>query len=71
MKLKFIATAKGRDWKVGDTADFNDKSDVEMSYARKYIARGWAEDITPAGKAAERDKAGEKDGAGKGSDTKQ
>jgi len=63
MKLRFIATAKGRDWKVGDTADFNDRDSCAMSYARKYIERGWAEEIPSSaqrGGAAVADKPGEK-----------
>jgi hypothetical protein len=40
MKLKFTQKPKGRSYKVGDIVEF--KSDVEMTYAHKYIARGWA-----------------------------
>lgn len=71
MKLRFIAKAPGRDWKVGDTAEFNDKSSVEMSYAQKYIARGWAEEVTaPAAPKPAEKPAGDKAADGKG-DAKQ
>lgn len=53
MKIKFVATAKGRDWKVGEVRDF--KGANEESYARKYIDRGWAEEasaVIPATKPA-------------------
>jgi len=43
MKLRFIEAPKGRDFKVGDVVEFN--TSIEHSYARKYIARGWAEEI--------------------------
>jgi hypothetical protein len=67
MKLRFIEKVKGRDWKVGETRDFNEKDPVEMSYATKYVSRGWAEKVeapAPAPKAAA-DKAGEKTGDSK------
>lgn len=50
MKITMLATPKGRpEFKKGETYDFNGA--VEESYARKFIARGWAE---PADKSAEK-----------------
>lgn len=43
MKIRFIQSPKGRDFKVGDVVDFNGA--VDEGYARKYIARGWAEEL--------------------------
>ncbi len=44
MKIKFVQRpGGGRDFKVGDEADFNGR--IEEGYARKYIDRGWAEEV--------------------------
>lgn len=45
MRLKFLTAAPGRDFKPGETRDFN--GPVEEGYARKYIDRGWAEEVIP------------------------
>jgi hypothetical protein len=45
MKIRFVQPPKGgRSFKVGDEAEFN--GPIEEGYARKYIARGWAIDVT-------------------------
>lgn len=50
MKIKMLETPKGRaEYEKGQTYDFN--GPVEEGYARKFIARGWAE---PVDKAAEK-----------------
>lgn len=50
MKIKFLETPKGRpEYKKGETYEFNGA--IEEIYARKYLARGWAE---PADKPAEK-----------------
>lgn len=59
MKVKFTCSPKGRpEYKLGDVVEF--KSEVEMTYARKFLARGWAEpadsDATKAIKDIEQDK---------------
>jgi hypothetical protein len=46
MKIKFTAKPLGRpEYKIGNEVEFNGR--IDEGYARKYIARGWAEDITP------------------------
>lgn len=46
MKIKFVEVAKGgRDFKKGDEVEFVGR--IEEGYARKYIDRGWAIDISP------------------------
>lgn len=48
MKIRFIANPPARpEYKKGDVVEFN--GPVEESYAKKFLARGWAE---PADKAA-------------------
>ncbi len=42
MKIKFTEAPKGRDHKIGDVVEFN--GPIPEGYARKYIARGWAEE---------------------------
>lgn len=44
MRIRFIEVPTGRDYKVGQEAEF--KGFVEESYARKFISRGWAIDVT-------------------------
>lgn len=52
MKIKFIARPLGRpEYKIGDEIEFN--GPIDEGYARKYIARGWAEDISPKVSVAE------------------
>jgi hypothetical protein len=40
MKVKFTEAPHGRHYKVGEVHDFH--GPVAETYARKYIARGWA-----------------------------
>ncbi len=51
MKIEFVQTAKGRDFKVGDIVEF--KGMVEEGYAQKYIARGWARLVDAAAAKAD------------------
>lgn len=46
MKVRFKEAPKGRDFKVGQVVEF--KGAVDETYARKYIARGWAEEVDEA-----------------------
>lgn len=42
MKIKFVQKPIGRpEYNIGDVVEFN--GPVEESYARKFLARGWAE----------------------------
>jgi hypothetical protein len=50
MKVKFTQKPKGRSYKVGDIVEF--KTEVEMTYARKYIDRGWAVEYKGTDRAA-------------------
>lgn len=50
MKIEFTQAPKGRDYKVGDVVDFD--GSVEETYARKFIARGWAKPVDSAAKQA-------------------
>lgn len=50
MKIRFLTEPKGRDYKKGQVVEF--KSSVELTYARKFIARGWAEEIDEAAELA-------------------
>lgn len=44
MKIKFLISPKGRpEYQAGETHEF--KSDVEVTYARKFLAKGWAEPV--------------------------
>lgn len=42
MKIKFTEAPKGRSYKAGEVVEF--AGPVPEGYARKYIARGWAEE---------------------------
>ncbi|PWJ93538.1 hypothetical protein C8D77_101217 [Mesorhizobium loti] len=45
MKIKFTAKPLGRpEFKIGQELEFHGRDEA---YGRKYIDRGWAEDITP------------------------
>lgn len=43
MKIKFTESPKGREYKKGDEVDF--VGSIEEGYARKYVDRGWAEEV--------------------------
>ncbi len=44
MKIKFLISPKGRpEFQAGETHEF--KSGVEMTYAQKFLAKGWAEPV--------------------------
>ncbi len=43
MKIKFIESPKGRDYKIGEEVDF--VGHIQEAYARKFIDRGWAEEV--------------------------
>lgn len=45
MKIRFVESPKGRGYKIGDEIEFAGR--IEEEYARKYVKRGWAVDISP------------------------
>lgn len=54
MKIKMIETPKGRpEYKAGETYEFN--GPLEEGYARKFVARGWAEPVDGSAKEAARE----------------
>jgi ribosomal protein L9 len=56
MKIKFVEAPIGRpEYKKGDVVDFT--GPVAEGYARKYIARGWAEPADKSAKEAAREDA--------------
>ncbi|MCP1832826.1 hypothetical protein [Bradyrhizobium sp. USDA 4545] len=55
MKIKMLETPKGRpEFQKGQTYEFKDGTSEE-SYARKFIARGWAEPVDKAAEKAARE----------------
>ena len=53
MKIRFIVSPPGRpEYKKGDVREFNGR--IEEGYARKYVARGWAEEVVEAPAVLER-----------------
>lgn len=53
MKIRFVKTPEGgrkADFKVGDELDL--VGPINEGYARKYIDRGWAEEVKPEPVAA-------------------
>lgn len=58
MKIRFNCAPKGRDYKAGEVVEF--KGRIEETYARKYIARGWAAEVDEAAERRERALAAER-----------